>query len=266
MFERVQVIGSSDRDCDAARPDPSFAARPRSTAIIAMEDFLASKSWLVRVAAVAHSAPASEGDSFESLDAKLVRQASSECTSFLDSLTDRDWTARIPDMDWDVSTAIGHAAAALIWYSMDLRAGVDELMTPEIGVKPDSDPRELVRTIRTASYVLASVIENTGPEVRGFHGWGMADASGFRGMACDELLVHTDDAARGLGTEFSPSPEIARITVERLFPWAHSGEDPWATLKWANGRGSLPDRPKLAKWHWHCAPVSEWDGVDPTSS
>ena len=203
-------------------------------------------------------------DPFESSDAKLLRRTTEECASFLDSLVGLDWTARIPDIDWDIATAIAHATTALMWYSMDLRAGPEELSTQEIGVKPDSPPQELVRTMRTTSFLLASVIESTGPEVRGYHPWGMADASGFRAMACDELLVHTDDAARGLGSEFIPSAEIAGRTVDRLFPWAPSGYEAWATLKWANGRSGLADRPRLTKWRWHCAPLSEWDGVDPT--
>jgi hypothetical protein len=220
---------------------------------------------LVRVAKVGQDVPTTD-DGFESFDARLVRRAAWECGSFLDSFAELDWTVAIPDMDWDASTAISHAATALIWYSMDLSAGFEELSAEEVGVKPGSAPRELVRTIRTASYVLASVIECTRPEVRGFHPWGMADASGFAAMACDEMILHTDDAARGLGAEFTPSANIARSTVERLFPWAPTGDDPWATLKWANGRGELPDRPRLTKWHWHCAPLSEWDGTDPTSS
>jgi hypothetical protein len=84
-------------------------------------------------------------------------------------------------------------------------------------------------------------------------------------MACDELLVHTDDAARGLGRRFSPEPALAARTLARLFPWHESGGDPWQTLLWANGRVDLPGRPNQEGWQWHCAPLAEWNGKPPAS-
>jgi hypothetical protein len=40
----------------------------------------------------------------------------------------------------------------------------------------------------------------------------------------------------------------------------------WTTLPallWANGRVALPGHPRQARWRWHCAPLEEWDGVNP---
>ena len=82
-------------------------------------------------------------------------------------------------------------------------------------------------------------------------------------MGCDELLVHADDAARGLGVPFSPSGALAAAILERLFPWAPAGTDPWPALLWANGRVELPGHPRQARWRWHCAPLKEWDGRNP---
>ena len=91
-------------------------------------------------------------------------------------------------------------------------------------------------------------------------GFGIADASGFAAMACDEMLIHTYDAARGLGRAFDPTPELAERTLRRLFPWAPEEVEAWDGLKWANGRVALPGLKQLAKWGWQCAPLSEWDG------
>lgn len=84
-------------------------------------------------------------------------------------------------------------------------------------------------------------------------------------MACDELLVHGDDAARGLELPFTPDGNLAQRVLLRLFPWHtdDGDDDPWPTLLWANGRASLPGRVGRHGWRWHCAPVSEWDGCDP---
>jgi hypothetical protein len=115
----------------------------------------------------------------------------------------------------------------------------------------------------TFATVLARVIDGSPPGARGWHPHGLADASGFAAMACDELLVHTDDSARGLGVPFAPPTPLVRATLERLFPWAPAGADPWPALLWSNGRVALPGHPRQARWRWHCAPLEEWDGVNP---
>jgi hypothetical protein len=109
------------------------------------------------------------------------------------------------------------------------------------------------------NFTVASV-DAAPPGIRGFHPAGAADPSGFAAMACDELLVHTNDAARGLGLRFTPDPELAGRVLARLFPWHDPGDDAWQTLLWANGRIDLPGHPNQANWAWHCAPLADWNG------
>ena len=204
------------------------------------------------------------GGHFATVDASLVHRASIECSELLLSAAGDDWTRQIPEMDWNVSQAVAHVTSALIWYSMDLRSGSIELSTLDLSVKVEATPKDLIATLQSAAFVFASTLDLTGLDVIGWHPWGNADVSGFRAMGCDEILLHTHDAARGLGIEFNPSPELATSTLERLFPWAPPGGDPWLTLKWANGRADLADRRRPSKWRWHSAPLSDWDGVDPS--
>jgi hypothetical protein len=82
-------------------------------------------------------------------------------------------------------------------------------------------------------------------------------------MACDELLVHGDDAARALGLRLQPAPELAARVLARLFPWHSTQLDPWQALLWANGRVDLPGREHQRGWRWHVAPLDEWDGLPP---
>jgi uncharacterized protein (TIGR03083 family) len=197
------------------------------------------------------------------VDGKHVLEAAGACQALLGAAVDRDWTRRLPHLDFTVAQAVTHMAGGTLWYATDLAAGPERLGTMELRVPPETAPAELVRTIGTFATVLARVTDASPPGARGWHPFGLADASGFAAMACDEFLVHTDDVARGLEVPFAPPPALARATLERLFPWAPADAEPWAALLWANGRIDLPGQRRQVDWRWHCAPLEEWDGLNP---
>jgi uncharacterized protein (TIGR03083 family) len=174
------------------------------------------------------------------------------------------WSRVVPGLDWTVSQTVAHAAEGCLWYAIDLAAGGADLQTVEHRVRYDRDASELIATVRTYSVVLADVVDSVPVDQRGFHPRGLADRSGFAAMGCDELLVHAWDVARGLEFDFEPPTALAQVVLLRLFPWIQNNSgDPWRTLLWANGRIALPDRRRLDRWTWHCAPLSEWDGSTP---
>lgn len=198
------------------------------------------------------------------MDGSVVLRTAEECGRFLHSISDQDWaTVPIPGMDWTIARVVAHVSECLLWYSTDLVAGDRELSTMDMNVRPESDPADLIATLNSFALVLARVIDGTPPQVRGWHPFGLADASGFAAMACDEMLVHTADAGHGVGQAFVPSPKLSEATLRRLFPWAPTDKDPWTTLLWANGRADLPGHERQVGWIWHCAPLAEWDGVNP---
>lgn len=171
------------------------------------------------------------------------------------------WDAPVPGLEWTVRQTVAHMANACWWYVIDLSAAGLELSPVEHRVKPESAPSELLATMEVFASLLALVIDHAVPEQRGFHPAGMADPSGFAAMACDELLIHTDDAARGLGLECAPPDDLVALTLRRLFPWAPADCPPWDALRWANGRIELPGRPRRTTWSWQCAPLAEWGGT-----
>ncbi len=199
------------------------------------------------------------------VDGGTVLRAAGECQVLLGAAVDKDWRRQIPDMEWTVAEAVAHIAEGLLWYATDLAAGSRELSTMDLRVRPETPPADLVATLGSFATVLACVVDGAAPGARGWHPAGLADASGFAAMACDELLVHTGDAARGLALSFAPAPELSRATLRRLFPWAPNGADPWQALLWANGRADLPGQERQTGWRWHCAPLVEWDGTNPRS-
>jgi Mycothiol maleylpyruvate isomerase N-terminal domain len=174
-----------------------------------------------------------------------------------------DWNASIPGMDWTVSGAVTHTASGCLWYAIDLAAGGTDLTLVDT-IKPGSAPEDLLATLDTYATLLAAVVETSPSTRRGFHPYGPADPGGFAAMGCDEILVHTDDVLRGLGQVADPPADLCAVTLRRLFPWAPDGADPWPDLLWANGRIDRPGRPRLRRWIWHCKPLSQWDGSQPT--
>jgi hypothetical protein len=188
------------------------------------------------------------------MDAEDVLAASEQCARFLTSFADADWSAPIPDLAWSVARAVAHAAEGPLWYAFDLVAGGAELTTMALRVKPESAPTDLIATLVAASRIVAQVITASTPDARGFHPWGQSDPSGFAAMACDELLIHTDDAGRGLGHVFTPDSALCARVLARLFPEAPSDVAPWDGLRWANGRIALPGWPRRTAWRWTGAP------------
>ena len=201
-----------------------------------------------------------------SIGADEVRRAADECAQFLRGEVDGDWSVPIPDLAMTVGEVVAHAAEGCLWYAIDLAAGGDDLEPVEHRVKTDVANGSLVDTLTAYARVVAGVIETTPDTVRGFHPMGAADPSGFAAMAGDEMLIHTDDAARGLGLAFRPSDDLSAAVLTRMFPWIEVQGDPWELLRWANGRIELPGQERLSDWAWHCAPLADWDGTVPTRS
>jgi len=191
------------------------------------------------------------------MDGTSIRQATRSSTTFLAGAFDLDWDRPIPDLTWSVREVVAHVGEVLLWYATDLAGGPTELNTMDLRVPPAQDSEQLTATLTVFGSVLAHVVDGVTPGQRGFHPDGPADASGFAAMACDEIFVHTRDAALGLGLDYEPSEVLSGAVLHRLFPWAPAGFDTWDTLLWANGRLALAGHPRLAGWHRHSAPLSE---------
>jgi hypothetical protein len=176
---------------------------------------------------------------------------------------DKDWAVTVPGLDFTSASVLAHAAEGPLWYAVDLWGGTDDSGAFDLGVRPDAPAARILASVMTAARLCAAVVDAAPDDMRGFHPMGAPDPSGFAAMACDELLVHGDDAARGLGLRLEPNPDMAARVLARLSPWHPTGDDPWQTLLWANGRIDLAGRPHQHQWKWHCAPLADWDGTTP---
>ena len=164
------------------------------------------------------------------MDGAAVLRAVGESDDVLGPAVDMVWTRQAAHVDWTVAKTVAHIAESLLWYATDMAAGPAELSSMDMTVPFDKSPAELLRTLRTFAVVLARVLDAAEPEDRGWHPFGLPDASGFAGSACDEIVIHTADAAARLGVDFAPSGDLAEAILRRMFPWAPTDTDPWQTL------------------------------------
>jgi hypothetical protein len=192
-----------------------------------------------------------------------ILAAAAACHSFLEPAVGVDWTAAVPGLDFTVASVVAHAANGPLWYALDLWGGPGDDAAFDLKVRTDAANAAILVSLRSAAHVCAASVDAAPAGIRGFHPAGAADPSGFAAMACDEMLIHTDDAARGLGLRFVPDLKLAGRVLARLFPWHEPGSDAWQALLWANGRIDLPGRANQTGWTWHCAPLADWNGLPP---
>jgi len=195
-----------------------------------------------------------------------VRATASACRRVLEGVEDGDWDRRAGELEWSCRTTLAHVLSALLYYAINLVT-----RSTELRFSGQADPSlpipELLDALEGRAAVLAEICASASPGARGAHDWGTPDASGFAALACDEMLVHTSDIAAGLSATFDPPRDVCARVLARLFPWAPREGDPWAALRWANGRAPLGERGRLAPgWASHPSPLDEWDGRDPNAS
>jgi hypothetical protein len=193
-----------------------------------------------------------------------VLAATAHVRRALEPAVERDWGVPVPGLEFTVASVVAHVCVACLWYSVDMWSGTEN-GAYEVSAVDDAPNERLLMSLVAGAHILSAGIEAAPPTLRGFHPFGSPDPDGFAAMACDELLVHGDDASRGLGVPFQPDDGLAASVLARLFPWHHvdAGEAAWDVLRWANGRIELPGRSRVARWRWHCAPLREWDGTAP---
>ena len=199
-----------------------------------------------------------------------LRRAASFVVETFTPAAEADWSVGAGDVEWTCRETLDHTIDGLLWYAANL-ATLATSRREDLRAGRHRDPRpsiaQLLDGLDTAAHILARVVEATPSDARGYHGSGMADATGFIGMGCDETLVHGFDISLGLGLPYAPPPEVCARTVARLFPWAPDHDDPWPLLLWCNGRVALPGSARIGPgWGWWSRPLDEWNGVPYTDT
>jgi hypothetical protein len=193
-----------------------------------------------------------------------VRLAARLCSETLVPIADRDWSVPAGELEWSARKTLEHAANTQLFYAVHLATrALDRLVVPRC-FDADTSVADLLSILESRAAVLAEVVKAAPPDARGYHRTGSPDPSGFAAMGANEVLIHTDDIARGFDVQFSPPAPLCRRIVDRLFPRAPADVDAWSSLRWANDRIALPGHGRLGpEWPWHSAPLIEGDTAMP---
>ncbi len=170
----------------------------------------------------------------------------------------RDWRSAVGTGIWTARATAEHVGDCLLAYAAQLIVQPTDRYVPFAAEARDTRAADLLELVRAGAGILAATVRATGSDVRAYHPSGLADAEGFAGMGCVELLVHGEDVARGLHLALDPPREVCERVLARMFPEQAAdveGADPWDGLLWATGRIELPDQERRTSWRWRAAPL-----------
>jgi GNAT superfamily N-acetyltransferase len=197
--------------------------------------------------------------------ARAVTDAVTEAVAALRPAADRDWSAvRAGRVEWDCLRTAEHVVSDLFAYATQLATCAPDAYRPveyvlDPGAEPEAGAAEALEAIEAGGVMLALACRTAPRSARGFHPAPFLGAGreGFAAMGVVEVLLHTHDMAEGLGLAYRPSEELCGYVLARIFPHLRQGADPWATLLWATGRGTLPGVPEVEEWRWFNFPLIE---------
>jgi hypothetical protein len=186
--------------------------------------------------------------------------ASSSVMSKLLPVTDRDWSVRAGDLEWDCWHTAEHIGDCLMSYAWQLAVQPTARYVRAIATaEKNCSPAEVLEFAVTGGRILASMVRTSRAHVRAYHPAGMADPEGFAALGCNETLLHGNDIARGFGLSLDPPRDVCRRVLARLFPQGPTDladADPWTVLLWTGGRVELPGHPQQPSLRPHPAPLT----------
>lgn len=172
---------------------------------------------------------------------------------------DPRWATIAAPTGWTAARTVEHIADALLFYAAQVARRAQHRL-PVLRDGRTAPPSEQVDNALSAAHVLEVLLSDLG-SAKAWHPSGLADASGWVGMAVTEFLVHGHDTAAALRIELPLPGQVCARTLARVFPWVPAtAAGPEHLLLAVTGRASIVGVPADPEWWWHSAPLSEWDG------
>lgn len=188
-----------------------------------------------------------------------LRAAARLCTATLWPALAADWSVNAHGLEWSCRRTLDHLGDAFAYYAANMGAEPPQSPYGPYGERADASVEELLASIEPLADLVAETAGRLPAATVIPHLWGATDPEGILAMGVVELLVHSWDIGQGVGAELSEpaASELAAGALARLFPESPAGSPPLDALLFATGRIALPDRPKLAAWRWHSAPLTD---------
>ncbi|MDA0565511.1 hypothetical protein LG943_14470 [Streptomonospora sp. S1-112] len=182
---------------------------------------------------------------------RLLAAAADVSLDGLLAAADRDWSRPARGLDWSCRQTLDHLALGLLGYAgLLISQPRDRYVTLFGSLDPQAPIPGCVDGLRIAVAILARTVADTPEDVRAWHPWGHSDPVGFAAMGVTELLVHTHDITRSLGSAWAMPDDLSAAVLARLFPDAPHGHAPADTLLWCTGRTALPGLGRRTAWQW----------------
>src|SRR5262245_37201730 len=116
----------------------------------------------------------------------LPAAAAAACAALAPAI-DADWSVPARDLDRTCHRTLQHLAEAPIFHATH-RATRAQARRPSLRTGDTPSPvADLLQLIPADAAILAEVVRAAPPDARGWHPAGMADASGFAAISCQDL-------------------------------------------------------------------------------
>lgn len=171
-----------------------------------------------------------------------------------------EWSTIAAPTQWTATRTIEHVSDALLFYAGQIASRARKPL-PVLRDGRPAPASEQLDNASTAAYIVEALLRDLGSG-RAWHPSGLADASGWVGMAVTEILVHGHDVATAVGVEMPLPRQVCARTLARVFPWVATTEaEPDQLLLAVTGRIQAPGVIADPQWWWQSAPLAEWDGL-----
>ena len=196
-------------------------------------------------------------------DHRCLRRVLDQILTTLGQFDNDAWEAPAQGLSWSCRGTAAHLVDGLATYALQLagesppQRGYVELLkpppwqqnSPRMALWPDprSGTAGIVSCLDATGGLLGAVVQSAPPERRGWHPYGISDASGFAAMGIIEASAHTHDICSAHGVQFCAEDRAVSRALNRLFPAAIRSGNAWQDLLAATGR--TPDARKQP-WSW----------------
>jgi hypothetical protein len=192
-----------------------------------------------------------------------LRQVVDELLPQVAKVGDDDWDRPAHQLDWTCRETVAHLMDDFTAYALQLAGetppqtryvDLDEALRlrpegPTFLILPSAagGTAGIVEALDATAGLLVAVTSWAPSTRRGYHPYGISDASGFAAMGIVECVLHAFDVLTAQHLPYAANPDVCAKALNRLFPEATRSDDPWQDLLAATGR---TPQTRGTRWRW----------------